>query len=266
MKTAARSATMRRRITTFKDGKFARSLADIVREVSLDVFLNGEKIVTIACAGIHLGELAVGYLRSEGIIGSRRDLKRVRLLEGHKPEAHVTATANPERTSQAFSIASSGARGRRQWEYALWKNPLPEPPALTPHRILNIMDQLLDASHIHEATRGTHCSGLAGQSGKIITREDIGRHNTIDMLGGYMLLRNVDPAGRTIVTTGRISSEIVAKVARMGMSAIVSHSAPTSKAITLCRSLGMMLVGYVRDESFRVYAGHIKNEGKKPRS
>lgn len=263
MKTAAKSGMKRLGILIFKDGRFARSTADIVREAPLHLFLNGEKIVTIACAGIHLRELAAGYLRSEGMIDSRRDLKKIRLSEGPEPAVHVTAAATPDPASFAPSIASSGARGRRKWEGALREAPQPGASALTPRRILDMMDRLLAASRIHEATRGTHCSGLAGPSGMMITREDIGRHNTIDMLGGYLLLKDADPSGRTVVTTGRISAEIVAKVARMGVPAIVSHSAPTAKAAALCRRLGMTLVGCVRSGSFRVYAGRVKTEDEK---
>jgi len=247
----------------FEDNRFTRVSGNIAREVSVRLFLNGVQIATIACAGIHLGELAVGYLRSEGLIDTRKDLKKIRVTEGADPAVRITAGASARPVPAALSIASSGARGKRGWD-----NPSPErlaaaSPALTPRLILKIMDQLLTASEIHESTRGTHCSGLAGPSDMITTREDIGRHNTIDMLGGHLLLEDVDPSGKILVTTGRVSEEIVAKAARMGVPAIISHSAPTTKAVALCRSLGMTLVGYVRSGSFSVYAGRVKTEDRK---
>ncbi len=260
MTTGGKRGIKRQAIRVFKDGRFARVSTDIVREVSLGLFLNGEKIVTIACAGIHLSELAVGYLRSEGMIGTREDLKEVRVAEGSDPTVHVTAAVKERPMPAAPSIASSGARGKRGWEGTLPDGPPSAGMTLTPRSILEMMGQLLAATQIHEATRGTHCSGLAGEPGIIITREDIGRHNTIDMLGGYMLLEDMDPSGKALVTTGRVSAEIVAKVRRMGVSVIVSHSAATTKAVALCRSLGMTLIGYVRDGSFRVYAERKENE------
>jgi FdhD protein len=244
----------RQAVRIFQDGRFTRASTDIVREVSLGLFLNGEKIVTIACAGIHLRELAVGYLRSEGMIGSRKDLKEVLVAEGSDPTVHLSATVKERPTPAVLSIASSGALGKRGWESTFPDGPPTEGMTLTPRSIFEMMDQLLAASQIHDATRGTHCSGLAGGSGMIITREDIGRHNTIDMLGGHMLLEDMDPAGKALVTTGRVSAEIVAKAGRMGVFVIVSHSAPTTKAVALCRDLGMTLVGYVRNGSFKVYA------------
>jgi len=265
MKTAAKRGMKQQMIRIYREGSFTRAAAQVVREVSLDLFLNREKIVTIACAGIHLRELAVGYLRSEGLIGSRKDLKKIRVAEGPDPAVHITAEVTARPIPVVPSIASSGALGKRGWEGPCPDGPSPAGLTLTPRSILHMMDRLLAASQIHEITRGTHCSGLAVGSGAVLTREDIGRHNTIDMLGGHMLLKGIDPSGNALVTTGRVSAEIVAKARRMGVSAIVSHSAPTTKAVALCRDLGMTLVGCVRDGSFRVYAERKGHEVGKMR-
>ncbi len=117
------------------------------------------------------------------------------------------------------------------------------------------MDALLAATVIHERTRGTHCSALATVQGILAAREDIGRHNTIDMLCGWALAEGVDLADKILLTTGRVSSEIVSKAWRMGVPAIVSHSAATSRAVMLAEKLGIVIVGYVRGGSFTVYAG-----------
>ena len=128
-------------------------------------------------------------------------------------------------------------------------------PELDAQAILRLMDALLAATVIHERTRGTHCSALAGLQGILAAREDIGRHNTIDMLCGWALTEGVDLADKILLTTGRVSSEIVSKAWRMGVPVIVSHSAATSRAVMLAESLGIVVVGYVRGGSFTVYAG-----------
>jgi FdhD protein len=117
------------------------------------------------------------------------------------------------------------------------------------------MEALLAATVIHERTRGTHCSALAGPGGILAAREDIGRHNTIDMLCGWALTEGVDLADKILLTTGRVSSEIVAKARRMGIAAIVSHSAATTRAVGLAEETGITVIGYVRGGSFIVYAG-----------
>jgi FdhD protein len=120
------------------------------------------------------------------------------------------------------------------------------------------MDALLAATVIHERTRGTHCSALAGLQGILAAREDIGRHNTIDMLCGWALTEGVDLADKLLLTTGRVSSEIVSKAWRMGVPIIVSHSAATSRAVMMAELLGIVIVGYVRSGKFIVYAGKEK--------
>jgi FdhD protein len=239
--------------TRYRNGRYRATRGEIVREVPLHLFLNGEKIITIACTGIHLKELAVGYLRAEGLVAEKKDLRAMRLTRGKTLSVHVSAVALGQSAPSVLAIASSGARGRRGLEGAPSPALLRTDIRLTPEMILNLMDQLLSAATIHEATRGTHCSGLADPSGMIVNREDIGRHNTIDMLGGYALLEEIDCSDKILLTTGRISSEIVLKAKRMDIPVIISHSAPTSRAIALCREMGMILIGYVRGGSFNTY-------------
>ena len=87
----------------------------------------------------------------------------------------------------------------------------------------------------------------------IISREDIGRHNTIDMIGGYTLLHDIDCSDKIIMTTGRISSEMVNKVWNLGIPVIITRSAPTAEAIRVLEGAGMTLIGYVRNGRMNVY-------------
>ena len=238
----------------FNTKELANFPTDIVCEVPLSLYLNGEKISTIACTGLHLRELAVGFFRSEGLLVTRDEIKDVLVVEGPEPAVYVYTSEQNQPRREVNSIAPGGARARdgngaglKPFEGVSLK--------LSPQNILDLMEELQQASVIHEATRGTHCSGLAASSGMILTREDIGRHNTVDMIGGHMLLEGMEGSDRTIVTTGRVSSEIVTKVRAMGVPVIVSHSAPTTRAIVLCRELAMTLIGCVRGGTFRVYTG-----------
>ena len=121
--------------------------------------------------------------------------------------------------------------------------------------VLELMRDLLAQSSLHRLTHGTHCSALADRSGIITAREDIGRHNTIDMLGGYALLEKIDCSDKMILTTGRVSSEIVNKVWKLGAPVIISHSAATSRAINLAKDAGITTIGYVRNARMKVYSG-----------
>ena len=236
-------------VSRYRDGLMTKGTESVVSEVSLSIALNGSPLMEIACAGIHLKELALGILYTEGLIESIKDVKEVTISK-LPPEAAILTTGEKYPDSATPAIMSSGALKRRQLPPL---PPLTAEPRMTPDGVLSLMERLLSSSTIHDITGGTHCSALACKEVIIALREDIGRHNTIDMCIGYSLLKEQKADNKTIVTTGRISSEIVAKVWRYGAPMIVSHSAPTSKAIDLADQAGITLIGYVRNSQMRVY-------------
>ncbi|GAI84943.1 unnamed protein product, partial [marine sediment metagenome] len=192
------------------DGKkLSRVAADIIREVTVEIILNNRKIITIACTGNHLKELAVGFLRSEGVIETLEDLKKV-VVSHEEGRVDIFTKKGDKPSISMKTIASSGSRGDRMDKIP--SGVLESEIAISSHHVLNLMEDLLKSSNLHSATHGTHCSALADVNGILVSREDIGRHNTIDMLGGYSLLEEIDCSDKIIVTTGRVSSEIVTKV------------------------------------------------------
>ncbi|MBN1381437.1 MAG: formate dehydrogenase accessory sulfurtransferase FdhD [Deltaproteobacteria bacterium] len=229
----------------------------IITEETIEIRLNHKKIITSACAGIHLDELAVGFLRSEGIIHSSKEIKEVSIHEKQKAVNVCTAEAIDFSVTvypQREKVTSSGARIRMSDEAILAKKSLVNNPLrLSSAKALSLMDDMLAAAVLHEQTHGTHCSALATANDLIIFREDIGRHNTIDMLGGYALLSDLDLSDKILLTTGRISSEIVGKVWTMGIPVIISHSAPTSRALCWSEEAGITLVGYTRGGKMNIY-------------
>ena len=255
-KTPLTEGIERLRLRRFDGRRFSTAGVEVVREVLLEVFADGRRIATIACAGLHLRELAAGFLKQEGLIGEAGDIRRMTVSPGRVDILTRGGRGPAPSAAAGKTIASSGARGSRLMKVqAKGTSASPARPTLRAPTVLRLMDALLAATAIHERTRGTHCSALAGPEGIVAAREDIGRHNTIDMLCGWALLEGVDPADKVLLTTGRVSSEIVTKAWRMGVRAVVSHSAATSRAVRLAESLGVTVVGYVRGGTFVVYAG-----------
>jgi FdhD protein len=228
--------------------------AEIIREVILKITLQGKPMANIACAGHHLDELAIGFLRSERIIIHRDEISKIKF---DRNEVSVDVTLKKEKffpETSVKNIASSGARSKSVNTDALLPLSVPTDLKIKAKVALKLMDELLNNSVLHNKTHGTHCSALAGKENIIALREDIGRHNTIDMLGGYALLQNINLSSTTILTTGRISSEIVYKVWNLGLPAIISHSAPTARAIELSQKANIMLIGYVRSGRMNIYS------------
>jgi FdhD protein len=240
----------------FDGERFSDAPGDVVRETLLEVFVDGSLIVTIACTGIHVRELAAGFAKQEGLIETAGDILDMTFSSDRVDIRTGGGKGLTPSIATGKTIASSGSRGSRSFQPEGKKRAvLHACPALDAETVLRLMDALLKATVIHERTRGTHCSALADAKGILAAREDIGRHNTIDMLCGWALTEGIDLVDKLLLTTGRVSSEIVSKAWRMGVPVIVSHSAATSRAVMMAESLGIVVVGYVRGASFTVYAG-----------
>jgi FdhD protein len=230
------------------------SSAKVIREVALCINLNGKPLANIACAGNYLDELAIGFLKSERIIAGLDEIAKIEVAT--KKNSVNIILKNEKKSSETFvkNIASSGARGKSVNTDLLLPLKVPVEFNIKAKVALELMGELLEKSILHNKTHGTHCSALA-QQGKIVAlREDIGRHNTIDMLGGYALLKKINLSNAIILTTGRISSEIVYKVWNLGIPVIISHSAPTTKAIELLQKANITLIGYVRGGRMNIYS------------
>jgi len=244
------------RISVYDGKAFSEHDERLVREILLAVHLNDRKVITIACAGLHVEELAVGFLRSEGILRKRDDIAAIEVHPGRTRVRIRTAEgrkiSDPETTADR-TLASSGARGFGQPASGSPEEPLSGGVSLAPETILDLMKRFLGQARLHEETGGTHAAALARNGEILVVREDIGRHNTIDMLGGYALLHGMDCRDAVIFRTGRVSSEIVYKIWRMGVPLVCSLSVPTTQAVEMARRAGMTLIGSVRRGRMKIY-------------
>jgi FdhD protein len=107
----------------------------------------------------------------------------------------------------------------------------------------------------YRASRGIHGAALADSERLLFMAEDVGRHNAVDKVVGQALLAGVSTGDRILLNTGRISSEMLLKGARMGVPLVVSRTSPTEMAVALAEQLGITVVGYLRHDGFNVYAG-----------
>jgi len=237
------------------DGKkLAPLTAPLIREVFLTVKVNGEAIAKIACSGNHLKELAAGFLKSEKIINTREEIEKIEVNHRQYAVNIILDTAKEYSGYLADNLASSGARSRENEQPIFFPPAFKDDFVISAATVLKLMDDLLANSVLHNKTHGTHCSALAKNGTIAVVREDIGRHNTIDMLGGHALLKQIDLATAIILTTGRISSEIVCKILNLGIPVVISHAAPTARAVDLARQASLTLIGYVRRGSMNIYS------------
>ena len=116
------------------------------------------------------------------------------------------------------------------------------------------MKELARRAEQYRQHGGMHSTAAGDENGLLIYAEDLGRHNTIDRMAGQALLKGISLKGRMLVTSGRVSSEMVIKAVQLGIVLIASRTSPTDLAIQLCRERGLTLIGYLRGTTMTVYA------------
>jgi FdhD protein len=242
------------------DGTAFSPLRDrLIREIPLEVFFNGRRVVTIACSGIHAEELALGFLLSEGLLRRKQDLAGCEVSpEGRQIRVRSVGADAPSAAGELRdrTVASSGALSYRPLAQDAPREEA-MPPArmrVSPRQIETLMEQFLGQASLHKSTGGTHGTALAFGGEIVIVREDIGRHNAIDMIAGYAFLNDLDCREALILRTGRVSGEIVHKVRRIGVPLVASLSVPTILAVETAREAGITLIGSVRGGQMKIYS------------
>ncbi len=242
-----------------RGGKKLEQTRWVIRERPVTLYLNGREIVTLLCAGHHLDELAAGFFYAEGFLVSPEDILGIDIDEEAGKvnlSARVDASIT-ERLWQKRTISSGCAKGSLFYFSldALLSKPVKSDIRITPGQILDRVEDLNRLSETYRRTHGVHNTALADADRLILFRDDIGRHNAVDMIVGHVFLHGIALRDKMLITTGRLTSEMLIKAAKVNIPVVVSRNAATSLAIELAGSLGITLIGYVRAGKFTVYSG-----------
>ena len=243
-------------ITRLTEAGATRMEDVVVREHPLTIVLNDQELVTLLCSPSHQKELAAGFLFSEGFINSREEVRSIILNEA-TGVVRVQTEGDDEAAREAiFSrlITSGCGRGASFYQATDLANQRVESALRVPvGRILALVREFQRRSETYRATGGVHSAALCDTGHIIAFAEDIGRHNAVDKVFGACLLEGTPTTDRLLITSGRISSEILLKVARRAVPVLVSKSAPTSMGVKMAEALGITLVGFVRGRRVNVY-------------
>ncbi len=228
----------------------------IPAEAVVDLVVNGRALVNLMCTPTRLKDLALGFLFNEGLIDSLDEVAVIELC-GHGQSVDVWLRHDIERPE--LRAITSGCSGGTTFGSAQEPSQRVESDLLiAPKTVTSLMEELSKASSLYRRAGGVHSAALAalGQEDPLIcVAEDIGRHNTLDKITGAWLRAGRPTESLIVLTSGRVSSEMVSKVARLGAPVIVSRTSPTSLSKELAQAAGITLIGYTRRRSFRVYAG-----------
>lgn len=239
-------------------GRWQASSGAAVVEAPVSLTVNGENWLSFMCTPIDLEALAVGFLFNEGLIQSQREIADVRVCSaGDNVDVWLRhAVEKPERWART-SGCTGGVTGVRKPSGKTTPTELPlltNGSVFTPAQITGLVSQLFEVQEIYRKTGGIHTTALSDGERLILAVEDIGRHNTLDKIAGRWLLQGYELPHKVLITTGRISSEMLQKAVRLGASLLISRTAASSLAIELAEKSGITLIGYARRDRFTVYA------------
>jgi FdhD protein len=247
-------------------GKTEEIDGNTIVETSVSLTVNGQVWTTFMCTPVHLEALMVGFLFNEGTIDSMDEVEDVRICEhGDNVDVWLSHDATKPDSWTRTSGCTGGVTGVASIEQ-------PQPVSvsdefnLSPGQVNQLVELLFEVQELYRETGGVHTSALSNGEKVILSAEDIGRHNTLDKIAGLCLMKNIWPEKRVLMTTGRISSEMLQKAVRMGAKIVASRTSPSSLSIELAEAWGITLIGYARRTRFNLYAApeRILSETQQP--
>lgn len=229
-----------------------RTTGDLPVERPLRLFVNDSELVTLMATPQDLEELAYGWLWSNKLIARVDDVVKL-MVDADR--ALIWADIKGSVPAGGVRTISSGCGGGES--ITKWSEELPVVTGklrVSGERLGRLFADFLQRAALYQETGGVHGAALAGVDSVVYVAEDIGRHNAVDKVIGWSLLNATDLSDRLILTTGRVSSEMLGKVARAGLAIVGSRTAPTDLAVKLAQAAAVTVVGYIRAAGYIVYS------------
>jgi len=240
-----------------RDSHITELTDEVAAEIGFTLNVNDKQVVTLLCSPAELDAMAVGFLLSEGILQDRESLLAVQVDEKDFTVA-VTLANLPDDIDATFhkkTITSGCGRGITFSDAASLKN-LPSNKTsirISLEEIYNLMREFRSISELFLKTGGVHSAALADRKRIHLFAEDIGRHNAVDKLIGKAFLAGFSVEDKILLSSGRISGEIMTKVIRNRIPIMISRTAPTCMSITYAEDHGVTLVGFARGNRMNIY-------------
>ena len=252
-----------KRIYRYERGVIEPQRIAVVEEAPLTVLVNGQELLTLLCTPADLEDLVLGFLYHERILGGLEGLAALE-IDAESGVARVELVDRGFRPPKR-RVFTSGCGGGLSFHLRLNDYPpLYSRRSLAPAAVYPLLKQLMAAAVRYLESRGIHAAALSDDSRLLLVREDVGRHNALDKIQGAALRAGLSTRDRILLSSGRISSEMLRKGARMEAPFLVSRTSPTTLAIENAHRLGITLIGYVRPGGFNVYSHPERLDYRRP--
>lgn len=260
--------TSRFELVRYESGEIQNRPDDVAVEEPLEIRVEGQSLAVVMRTPGHDRELAAGFVLSEGIIKSAKELFDITTCvvpgtagKGNAVDVGLThpGSFDPSKlTRHVFTSASCGICSKTTIDAVLRRRkPLSDSIRIRPEVVLSLPRKLSRRQETFRRTGGLHACALFDLEGTLVeVREDVGRHNALDKLIGWALLEKRLPLNEYLVLlSGRASFEMMQKAYSAGLPVVVAISAPSSLAVEFARESGQTLAGFLRGQAMNVYAG-----------
>ena len=223
---------------------------EVVEEALACISVNGKEVATMMCSPTGLEDLAVGFLYNENLIASLDEVASVHVSENDCVDVWLHHEVEiPERR-----IVTAGCGGGVTFDDMSAEHPpLESELTVKPQELTDLMGRLQTGAEIYLRSRGIHTAVLASRDAVLLQVEDVGRHNCLDKLAGAALRTGTATKDRILLSSGRISSEMLNKTRRLGVPIVCSRTSPTSLSLALAEAWNITVVAYLRGKRMRVY-------------
>ncbi len=230
----------------------------IAGESPLTIYLDKREIVTLMTLGSHPELLTLGYLRNQGFIDAIEQVECVQVDWEVDAVAVVTrdGVEDLEQKLQHRTITTGCGQGTVFGGLMDKIDTIELPEVDLPQsQIYGLLENLRQQNEIYKKAGAVHGCALCQGTEVVSFVEDVGRHNAVDTLAGEMLLNRIDGHDKIFYTTGRLTSEMVIKVAQMGIPILLSRSGVTQMGMALAQQVGLTLIGRAKGQHFMVFNG-----------
>jgi len=239
----------------------------ITGELPLTIYVNKKEVVTLMTLGHYPESLVIGYLRNQGFISSLDDLESVHVdWDTNSAAVKTKSTLDDFQNQLTHKVVTSGC-GQGTTFGGVWddlKNKNLKAKEIKQSIIYKVLKLLHEKNEIYRQSGAVHGCAICDENNIIDFIEDVGRHNAVDAIAGNMWLNNVESDNKIFYTTGRLTSEMVIKVAQMNIPYLISRSGITEMGLNVARETGVTLIGRAKGRHFLVYHGssNIKYDAK----
>ena len=230
----------------------------LIDEKILTIYLNNQEILSAMTICDYPEYLAVGFLFNQNMISSLNELKEVEFNEDLSVVVVRTNKTTPFETNYKKRIKTSGcAMGTIFGEMFEKLSPLSSENLITfnLNEIKGTIKEINQTKSLYLEAGAIHGSVLCDSEGMLVYMEDVGRHNAVDKVSGFILMEGIDPVDKFLYTTGRLTTEMVLKTVSMGIPLLISRSGFTKSAVELAREFNLTMLGRFRGNRFMCISG-----------